>query len=323
MESVLAGRLEESAFAMELTKNWGTKLVSLILAVGLWYYAVGEEGIEVTRTIPVEIKVEKEKMSIVGKPTRLVMVTLQAPRSLLANLASDELKAEHVIRRIESPGDYSFRLEPREIHLPSEKVRVVRVEPEAIQVKIDEMIVQKLEVEPVFLGEPAFGYSVDHGNIQLDPRSVLVEGPKSQLEKMEKIKTQPIDVVGRVRSFRKSVRLAEEPGLKVLSESWIDAYVPIQETASEKPFANVPVKLLSSFGSLSRISVEPSSVSFVLKGPSKRLETLESKDILVYVEISELSDGTHEVPLRTLLPEATSLKESLAPVKVTIQRKGA
>lgn len=306
-----------------LTKNWGTKLVSLILAVGLWYYAVGEEGIEVTRTIPIEIRVEKEKMSVVGKPTRLVTVTLQAPRSLLANLASEELKAEHVIRKIETPGDYSFRLEPREIRLPSEKIRVLRIEPEVIQVKVDEMIVQKLEIEPFFLGEPAFGYQLDRNNIQLDPRSVLIEGPKSQLEKMGKIKTQPIDVVGRVRSFRKTVRLAEEPGLKVLSESWIDAYVPIQETLSEKAFDNIPVKILGTLGSFSRVSVEPSSVSFVLKGLSKRLETLESKDILVYAEISELSDGTHEVPLRILLPEATSLKERLAPAKVTIQRKGS
>ena len=189
--------------------------------------------------------------------------------------------------------------------------------------KIDEMIVQKREVEPAFLGEPAFGYRLDRDNIQLDPQSVLVEGPKSQLERLEKIKTQPIDVVGRTRSFRKSVRLAEEPGLKVLSESWIDAYIPIQEALGERTFADIPVKLLGTTGSFSRITVQPSKVSFILKGPSQRLETLESKDILVYAEISELSDGAHEAPLLTLLPEAISLKEALPPVKVTLQRKGA
>ena len=178
-----------------LVKNWTAKLVSLILAVGLWYYAVGEEGIEVTRTIPVEIKLDNERMSIVGKSSRVVSATLQAPRSLLANLASGELKAEHIIHKIETPGDYSFRVEPRDIQLPSEQIRVVRIDPEVIAVKIDEIIVQKLEVEPSFLGEPAIGYRLDPSRVQLDPRSVLVEGPKSQLEKIKKIKTQPIDVV--------------------------------------------------------------------------------------------------------------------------------
>ena len=73
-----------------LMENWVAKLVSFVLAVGLWYYAVGEEGIEVTRTIPLEIKLEHEKLSVVGSPKRFILATLKAPRSLLANLTSDE-----------------------------------------------------------------------------------------------------------------------------------------------------------------------------------------------------------------------------------------
>ncbi|MBI4115471.1 MAG: hypothetical protein HY447_02735 [Candidatus Omnitrophica bacterium] len=306
-----------------LTENWAAKLVSLVLAVGLWYYAVGEEGIEVSRTIPVEIKVENEKMSIVGKPTRVVLAVLQAPRSLLANLASEELKAEHIIKKVETPGDYSFRLEPREIRLPSEKIRVVRIEPDVIQVKIDEMIVQKLEIEPVFLGEPAFGYRLDASKVQLDPRSVLAEGPKSQIEKLGKIKTQPIDVVGRTRSFRKTVRIAEEPGLKVVSESLVDVYVPITEAIAEKTFENIPVKILGTAGSFSRISVETAQLSLILRGSSKDLEVLDPKDILAYVEIAGLEEGTHEVPIRVILPPGVFLKENLPSAKISIQKKGS
>lgn len=306
-----------------LTENWGAKLISLVLAVGLWYYAVGEEGIEVNRTIPVEIKLESERMSIVGKPTRVVLATLEAPRSLLPNLASEELKAEHVIKKVETPGDYSFRLEPREIRLPSEKIRVVRIEPEVIQVKIDEIIVQKLEIEPAFLGEPAFGYQLDTAKVQLDPTSVLVEGPKSPLEKMGKIKTQSIDVVGRVRSFRKTVRLAEEPGLKILSESLVDVYVPIQEAVGEKAFENIPIKVLGSAASFNRVLLESTQINLILRGPPKVLEALQSKDILAYVEISNLEEGAHELPLQTVLPESTFLKENPPRVKVAIQKKGS
>lgn len=305
-----------------LSENWGMKLVALILAIGLWYYAVGEEGIEVTRTVPVEIKVDNEKLSVVGKPTRLVLATLQAPRALLANLASEELKAEHVIRRVQGPGDYSFRLEPREIRLPSEQIRVVRIEPEVIQVKVDEIIVQKLELEPVFLGEVAFGYRLDAENIQLDPRAVLIEGPKSQVEKLGKIKTQPIDVVGRVRSFRKTVRLAEEPGIKLLSESLVDVYVPIEELIGERKFEKIPVKILGAADAFSRVSVEPAEVRLVLRGSPKDLDEVDPASLLAYVEISSLAEGTQEVPLQILLPPDTLLKEHAPRVKVTIQRKG-
>lgn len=305
-----------------LVRNWGTKLVSLILAVGLWYYAVGEESVEVTRTVPVEIKLENEKMSIVGKPTRVIVATLQAPRSLLSNLASEELKAEHVIKKVETPGDYSFRVEAREIRLPSEQIKVVRIEPEVIQVKVDEMILQKIEIEPVFLGEPAFGYRLDPLRVQLDPRSTLVEGPKGQIEKIEKIKTQPIDVVGRVRSFRKTVRLAEEPGLKIVSESIVDAYVPIEEAVGERAFENIPVKQLTAGAFDRKASLAPNHVNLTLRGPSQILETLTEQDISVYVETSDLAEGTQEIPLKTLLPEGVSLKEDLSSVKVTVRRKG-
>lgn len=303
------------------TKNWTAKLVSLILAVGLWYYAVGEEGIQVTRTIPVEIKLENEKMSIVGKPTRLVVATLQAPRSLLSNLASEELKAEHVIRKVETAGDYSFRVEPQEIRLPSEKIRVIRIDPDTIQVKVDEIIVKKLEIEPVFLGEPAFGYRVDAAKVQLDPRVALVEGPKSELEKVDKIRTQPIDTVGRVRSFRKTVRLTEIPGFKIVSEPLIDAYVSIEESWGEQVFSNIPIRVLGTSNSQEKVLIEPAQFNLLLRGTPKSLESLKVSEILTCVEVSGLAEGPHEITPRVILPDGITLKETPAPVKVTIQRK--
>lgn len=306
-----------------LTENWGAKLVSLILAVGLWYYAVGEEGIEVTRTIPLEVKLEHEKLSVVGAPTRVILATLQAPRSLLANLTSETLKAEHHIKKVDSPGDYSFRPEARDIRLPSEQIRVVKIEPETIQVKIDEVIVQKFEIEPDFLGEPAIGYRLEPSEVQLDPSAVLVEGAKSQLEKLGKIKTQPVDLVGRVRSFRKTVRLVVGPGLNLLTESLVDVYVPIREAVAEKTFEKVPVKFLAAAGSSNRVSVEPAQLDLVLRGSQKDLESLEPKDITVYVEVSGLAEGTHEVSILTFLPPGVFLKDTLLPAKVTVQgRKG-
>jgi len=304
-----------------LMENWVAKLVSFVLAVGLWYYAVGEEGIEVTRTIPLEIKLEHEKLSVVGSPKRFILATLQAPRSLLANLTSDELKAEHRIKKIDAPGDYSFRPEARDIKLPSEQIRVVNIQPEVIQVKIDEVIVQKLEIEPNFLGEPAIGYRLEAGEVQQDPTAVLVEGPKSQVEKLGKIKTQPIDLVGRVRSFRKTVRVETLPGLNLLTESLVDVYVPIREAIGEKTFEKISVKILGPTGALNRISVEPAEVSLVLRGSPKELDPLELKNISAFIDVTDLTEGTHEVPLQTFLPPGVFLKENPPVLKVTVQRK--
>ena len=80
---------------------------------------------------------------------------------------------------------------------------------------------------------------------------------------------------------------------------------------------------MSSSESYSRLSVEPAKLSFVLRGSAKSLESAEAKDIVLYAEISDLPDGIHEIPLKTILPEETSPKETLPPVKVTVQHKSA
>jgi hypothetical protein len=99
---------------MWFTRDWGVKLVSLILAIGLWYYAVGEEGIEVPRIVPLEIQVLNPQMSVLRSSTKAVQATFVVPRGLLSDFASEDITASHAIdRSADKAGDYSFRLEPR------------------------------------------------------------------------------------------------------------------------------------------------------------------------------------------------------------------
>ena len=304
-----------------LTHNWGLKLVAFFLAVGLWYYATGEEGIEVTRFIPVEIRVENPKMSLLKTSTRSVQVTFMAPRALLSDLTSEAIKATHKIEnKIDKAGDYSFRLESSEIQLRTPQIRVVKIDPDVIQVSLDELIVQKLAVKPHFLGEPAFGYKVNQDHIQLNPNAVLVEGPKAQLEKLDSIKTEKIDLVGRVRSFRRTLALDLPMNLKAASEDLIDVYIPIQESYNEKKFEGITVKTLGVAGK-EKITLTPPGVDLVLRGPKKQFEGLTSSNITAYVETAELSSGEYELPLKVILPDGITQKEDKPElIKVKIEK---
>src|ERR1041385_3088547 len=96
-----------------LVRDWGIKLVSLILAVGLWFYAVGEESVEVERTVPLEIHVQNKQMSILKSSVKNVRVKLVAPRTRISEIASKDIHAIHNIgASVKTAGDYSFRLEP-------------------------------------------------------------------------------------------------------------------------------------------------------------------------------------------------------------------
>lgn len=308
-------------------KSWfardtGLKIISLILAIGLWYYAVGEEGIEITRTVPLKLKVHNQQMSVLSTSAETIQVTLMAPRSMLSKIASEEITASHEIgSEVKTAGEYSFRLEPREVDLPTPYIRVVKMTPEVVQVTLDELITQKLEVKPQFSGEPAFGYKVQGAELELNPNAVLIQGPKAQLEKFDVVKTKPIDLVGRIRSFRRNVELELPSNVKTMSEALIDVFVPIKEEFDEKLFEAVPVRILKAPTEERLIELMPDAVTFTLKGSARKLEKLDPQKMMAFVDVSSLENGTHEIPVELVLPEEVSLKEGAdLKVKVTLAK---
>ncbi|HNX68084.1 MAG TPA: CdaR family protein [Candidatus Omnitrophota bacterium] len=305
-----------------MRRNWGLKIISFVLAVGLWYYAVGEESIEVTRIIPLRIEVENPQMTISERSVRALQVTLSAPRSLIVNLASQDIQAIHKIgSEVKTAGEYSFRIEPGEIRVPSFQIRVLDIEPEAVTVKLDEIIVQKLEIQPDFVGEPAVGYKILANDVRMDPNAILAKGPKGELEKMKFAKTEPIDLVGRIRSFHRTVQVRLPATVRAMSESLVDVYIPIREEFDEKEFKDISVRVLKGSEANGIVELEPSKVSLVLKGSKRALEQLAPETLLAYVDLANLEKGDHEIPLQVVLPEALALKDK-QPITIKVAIRG-
>lgn len=299
-----------------LVHNWGLKVISLVLAVGTWYYAVGEENIEVMRVIPLKIQMSSTQMTVAEISAKAVQVTLSAPRALIVNLASQDIQAVHKIgSEIKTAGEYSFRLEPAEISVPSFQIRVIKIVPETMTVKLDELIVQKLEIQPDFVGEPAVGYKLLAEDLRMDPNAILTKGPKGVLEKMKSAKTAPIDLVGRIRSFYRTVEVKLPPGVKSMSESLVNVYIPIREEFGEKELKDVPVRILRSSAASGVADLNPDKVTLVLKGSKLSLEKLTPETFLAYVDLADLKKGDYDLELQVVLPENVSLKDK-EPIKI-------
>lgn len=299
--------------------NRGLKLISLVLAIGTWYYAVGEENIEVTRIIPLKVQVADAGMTVSEISAKSAQVTLSAPRALIVNLASQDIQAVHKIgSEIKTSGEYSFRIEPSEIRLPSFQIRVLKIIPETVTLKIDEVIVQKLEIQPDFVGEPAVGYKLLTDELRMDPNAILAQGPKGVLEQMKSAKTEPIDLVGRIRSFHRSVEVKLPASVNPMSESFVSVYVPIREEFGEKEFKDVPVRVLRAPSASGVVDLSPDKVLLVLKGSRLYLEKLTPETLLAYVDLADLKKGDYTLPLQVVLPENISLKD-----KEPIQIKAA
>lgn len=309
-----------------LTSNWLTsnlkiKLVSLFLAVVVWLYASGEERVEVSKIIPVRFEAPSKTMKVLDNSLKSVKVTMLVPRNILSSVSSAELSAYHKIKDVNRAGEYSFLVNRQDFDLPPGNIQITKIEPEVIKVALDEVVSIKLPVEPNFLGEPGIGYAVDKENIMLDPNAAMIEGPKSKIERMTTVFTEPIDLVGRTRSFSKKIQLMLDPDLKsVISPLLIDIYVPIKEEFSDVNVPDLKISVLSSPDQSYKVELDPSVVTVTLKGPLASFEGFDPKTILAYVNIQNLKEGDYSLPLELKLPSRVSLKGDPPLVKVRLEK---
>lgn len=305
--------------AREIARHLALPLVSLILAIIIWFYVVGEQSVDVALQIPLKIKLASEKMSVLDSSLQDISVTLSVPRHLLSVVTAQEIVAYHEIRGVEKPGKYTFRPEESDIALPPGNIRVTRIFPEAVTVTLDEVIMQKLPIEAELQSEPAEGYMVDRAGIDLNPNAALVEGPKSKLEKLSRISTEPIDIVGMRRSIRRKASLALDPDLRpVTKDLVVDLFIPIREQNVKELYPNVAIQVLGVPGNFD-IEVDPKEVTLTLAGPLLSIEDLDDKDILVFVNITGFEKGEYQVPLEVKLPVGVVVEEELPAINVKIK----
>jgi len=291
------------------TANLSLKLVSLFLAVVIWLYASGEERVEVTRKIPIRFEPPSSAMTVLDSSLKSIKVTMRVPRNLLSIVSSSDLKAYHKIKGADTAGEYAFMVSRKDFKLPPGNIQITKMEPEVVHVVLDELITVKLTISPNFSGEPAIGYGIDEENIKLDPNAAMIEGPKSKLELMSSVLTEPIDLVGRTRSFWKKVGLMLDPDIKsVITSFSVSLYVPMKEEFSDIDIPDIKISILSPQDKLYKVTLDPTTVTVSLKGPLASLDGLEAGAILAYVDIAGLKKGKHSLPLKTKLPSGVSLK---------------
>ncbi|MFH1020288.1 MAG: YbbR-like domain-containing protein, partial [Pseudomonadota bacterium] len=63
--------------------NWGLKLISLIFAILLWYFVVGEDKVDTTVYIPVEIVNLPKELVISNQFKKQLEATVSGPRGLI------------------------------------------------------------------------------------------------------------------------------------------------------------------------------------------------------------------------------------------------
>ena len=214
-----------------LFENFLLKLVSLLLAIGLWLAVAGAPPAEIEMRVPIEFQKRPENLEIDSASFTEAQVRLRGPERILHRMTTADVRAEVDLSNMQ-PGERTFDLTPQNVHVP-EEVEVEQIIPGQFHLAFDIRDTRTVEVHPRVTGNFASGLRI--GQIVADPASVTVTGPRRRVQALEAATTDLVDASGTTTrgSFVTQVYVPE-PLIQVVHPVPIRVTVIMESTEAEK-----------------------------------------------------------------------------------------
>ena len=182
-------------------ENLGLKVLAVALASLM--FAVSRQPMSDVRLerVPLEFRGIAPGLEITGEVGHTVSVRLRGPRDVVRGLMPNQIAVIADLSGKE-PGDRIVQLTPADVSKPP-SIEVLRVDPATIRLNIEPSARKSVRVDPEILGKVPDDYAV--AEMDIYPSSVQIEGPKSQVEKIDSVRTESVDLDGRTSDFSVSV----------------------------------------------------------------------------------------------------------------------
>ena len=272
---------------INLLQNLPLKLISLVIAVFLWLMVTGKDYRYGDFDIPIELK---------GLPENLILTRAASEDQEVKNATVRIRATETVIRSLDErsmflqmdisslgQGDHLMQLSGDMVMGKPPGAEITEITPRVLELNIEELLIKPIVVvNPEILGKPADNYDI--WQINCNPPSVRVQGPKSVVEKIEKISTPQINVDGMSQSMiERSMLLVPPHPLVSLFPEVVNLRIRIGEKLISKNFRNVPVEIV---GAEYELRINPRSLSVTVTGPISQIESLARENVRVFIELS-------------------------------------
>ncbi|MDW7772428.1 MAG: CdaR family protein [Desulfobulbaceae bacterium] len=270
-------------------KNWLLKAISVCLAIMLWYFVVGEDQVDITVQVPIEVINLPSSLTISNQYRKNIEVSVRGPRSLV-----QDLKNRNISRPVDlsnaQPGTIVIKNEGKSIPFPK-GITVLRLQPSNITILLDKLVQKSFPIQPVTEGELAKGYVLE--SLYLDPDHLVISGPKSLIDKDMSLKTYVIDLEGLDRSTTLQVHLdLEQEFLDLIGETVVSAMLQVREKLVEHTIENIPVNVRESN---IPVAVEPDTVTVQARIPENLIRETPEPAMLfrAYVSAKDIRIQRH------------------------------
>ncbi len=292
MKKIFAIFLEKKKLNQLMSKDWLLKLVSLGLAIILWYFVGGEDRIDKNVMVPIEIINLPRDLVISNQFKKEIEVTVSGPRSLIVEMANRAVSRQ-VDLSTATPG--TMVIENDSKHIPVLRgITVQRVQPSSIILSLDKLIEKKFPVEARIVGRVAHGYSIK--NIKIDPELITIAGPFTTLSQVDHFSTKNITVDGVKQSTQLQVPLKLETSIvELIGETSVTVDIIVALETEAITFEAMKVNAILDGR---KIEVQPEQVRVVANVPKLLLDKkLDVKSLLTAGIVKNEGDGNLKVKI--------------------------
>ena len=180
-------------FKRYVLHNFGLKLLSLLLAAGLWFLiSPDEQPAEVAVRAPIVFQHVPSHLEISSEVIPEAQIRVRGPERVIRQLQASEVHAEIELADAK-PGERTFDLTSQQVRHPRD-VAVVQVVPSQLHLAFDTRMSREVEVHPRVTGNFADGEQIV--KVDADPPRITITGPRHHVEKVDAATTDPVDATG-------------------------------------------------------------------------------------------------------------------------------
>lgn len=218
--------------------HFGYKVVSLALAMGLWWAVSQDPTAAVGITVPIEFHNIPSNLEISSLDIPEAQVRVRGPERLIHNLRPQEVHVEVDLAGVK-PGDRTFDLTAQQVRQPHD-LEVQQVVPSQVRLSFDVGLTRQVEVRPRVIGTFAEGYRI--AKVIAEPESIVISGPKQRVKAVDAATTDPVDASGMMdRNTFMVNAFVPDPLVQILKPSPIKVTVLMERVpAAIVPQGNKP-----------------------------------------------------------------------------------
>lgn len=198
----------------------------------------------------------------------------------------------------------------------------VKVEPETVEITIPVTINSKtVPINIVRNGTAPEGVTIE--SIDIDEKEATIFGSESVLDKTEKVRVE-VDLSKITDNTTLTLPVIISNGITKVTPQTVKATVVVKKQ-EEKTISDVPVTIKGLPDEYEATINDPGNqmIDILVNGPASAVTRVKPKDFNVYIDLSDLEEGEHDVDIHVEGPPDLKMKPTKSSAKITINKNNA